>query len=95
MEVSGQPPTPLPSEKHPPVPIKQEAGCAPEPVWSFWKTPKKKNVPAGIRTLYYTARSLVTILSTPLTYSHFAVGIQNLPNPRKYSRKEPSRRRTT
>jgi len=38
MEVSDQlhAPTALPRGKEPPVPIKYEAGWAPEPVWTRW-----------------------------------------------------------
>jgi hypothetical protein len=42
MELSGQlsAPTTLTPGKSPPVPILQEAGCAPEPVWTLWRRGK-------------------------------------------------------
>jgi hypothetical protein len=42
MEVSGQFHTPaaLPPEKQHPLPTGQEAGWAPEPVWTLWKGEK-------------------------------------------------------
>jgi hypothetical protein len=52
MRVSGQrhaPATPLPPGKGPPVPIVQEAGWAPEPVWTQ-RLEEKFFAPAGDRT---------------------------------------------
>jgi hypothetical protein len=50
VEVNGEPYTPdiLLSGKMPPVPIEQEAGWAPEPVWMLWST-EKSVAPAGNR----------------------------------------------
>ena len=57
--MSGQPhaPAPLPS-----VPIQQEAGWAPGPVWTFWRREKSHTL-ARIRTPDCPARSLVTVLA--------------------------------
>jgi hypothetical protein len=51
MEVSGQTlaPAALPQKKQPPVPIVEEAGWAPEPVWTLWSK-EKCLVPTGNRT---------------------------------------------
>jgi len=54
----------------------------------------QKKVPVGIRALCHTARRVVTILTTPVPYSHCGVRIQNVPNPWQL-RKDPSRCRTT
>jgi hypothetical protein len=50
LEVCGQlhAPAALPPGKEPPVPIGQEAGCAPEPVWTLWR--REKSCTAGNRT---------------------------------------------
>jgi hypothetical protein len=48
MEVSGQR-HPLPPGKGPPVPIVQEAGWAPEPVW-LQRLEEKSSAPVGDRT---------------------------------------------
>jgi hypothetical protein len=47
MEVSGQlhVPAALPLGKEPTVPTGQEAGWAPEPVWTLWR--REKSCPAG------------------------------------------------
>jgi len=37
---------PIPSGKEPPVPIGQEAGWVPEPVWTQWQR-EKFSAPAG------------------------------------------------
>jgi hypothetical protein len=39
MEVNNkvQPPADVTPEKEPPIPIGQEAGWAPEPVWTLWR----------------------------------------------------------
>jgi hypothetical protein len=53
MGVSGQSHAPaalLPPGKGPPVPIGQEAGWAPEPVWTQRIEEKKSFAPAGDRT---------------------------------------------
>jgi hypothetical protein len=52
MGVSGQhhaPATLLPPGKEPPVPVVQEAGWAPEPVWTQ-RLEEKSFAPAGDRT---------------------------------------------
>jgi hypothetical protein len=54
MGVSGQRHAPaalLPSGKGPPVPIVQEVGWAPEPVWTQ-RLEEKSFAPAGNRTVY-------------------------------------------
>jgi len=57
MEVSGQfhARAALPPEKEPLVPTGQEAGWAPEPVWTRWLR-EKFPAPAGTRTLVHPAR---------------------------------------
>jgi hypothetical protein len=65
--VSGQlhAPAALPPAKEPRVPIGEEAGWAPEPVWVWWKIVKFP-APAGNRTLDRPVRSLVAIPTVPL-----------------------------
>jgi hypothetical protein len=59
MEVSGQfhAPTALPPREKPLVPTAQEAGWAPEPVWTRWWR-EKFSAPAGTRTPAHPASSL-------------------------------------
>ena len=57
-------PLPLyPREKIRPVPIEEEAGWSPAPVWSVWRT-EKSLIHAGIRTPDRPERSLVAIPTT-------------------------------
>ena len=52
------------------VPIEEETGWIPEPVWPFWRR-EKYLATAGIRTLDRTARSLVAIPTTLLWFLHY------------------------
>jgi hypothetical protein len=58
MEVGGQlhGPAALPPGKEPLVAIGEEAGCAPEPVWTRWWK-EKFPAPAGTRTPEHPAGS--------------------------------------
>jgi hypothetical protein len=74
MGVSGQrhaPATLLPPGKGPPVPIVQEAGWAPEPVWTQ-RLEEKSFAPAGNRTPIARSQTLYC-LSYPSS-SHKEVG---------------------
>jgi len=54
--------------KRNPVPIEYEAGWAPEPVWTFWKT--DESLTTEIRTLDSPARSPVTIPTALYRLAH-------------------------
>jgi hypothetical protein len=58
MEESGQlhNPAALPSRKEPPVSIGEEAGCAPESVWTLWRREKSFTTGNRTRTVQPVAR---------------------------------------
>jgi hypothetical protein len=83
LEVSGQlhAPTALPPGKEPSIFIRQEAACAPDPVWATWRGQNSLGRPArrqSLCLLHYSGpieRSELTAVKRSHAFGRFAPGI--------------------